>query len=297
MTPSLKALQALIALADHGSVRAAAESRGVTPAAISQQIHLLSRQLDALLVERNGPLLRLTPRALDYVAAIRPLLASLEDETASRFPVMPTRAVTITADTLVAGLWLTPRLKRFRETNPQISVRLLATNRRLDLELGEADLALRFDTDTLSNPEHAKLDRLTVVAVHSPKLTGNTSECPLIGYDFAPALWQDWYARNNWRGEPKRLLRHQVNDGYAAIDLAVAGEGMALTLAEASAAHEQSGRLVRAVSEATVEIGLVLVLPVKRPVRPAAEVLADYLTNRSEESLKMVTRAHRQQKM
>ena len=50
----LKALRALVAVADHGSFRAAAKSLGYTQSAISHQIAVLERALDAPLFTRPG---------------------------------------------------------------------------------------------------------------------------------------------------------------------------------------------------------------------------------------------------
>jgi DNA-binding transcriptional LysR family regulator len=50
----LKALRALVAVADHGSFRSAAQSLGYTQSAISHQIGMLERALDAALFTRPG---------------------------------------------------------------------------------------------------------------------------------------------------------------------------------------------------------------------------------------------------
>src|ERR1700748_320458 len=72
----LKALRALVAVADHGSFRAAARSLGYTQSAISHQVGTLERALEASLFTRPGGrgAVALTPAGdVAYVRARRVL--------------------------------------------------------------------------------------------------------------------------------------------------------------------------------------------------------------------------------
>ena len=55
------ALASLLAIAEHGSLSAAARARGLTQPSISRQIQDLERQLQVVLVERTSQGARLTP--------------------------------------------------------------------------------------------------------------------------------------------------------------------------------------------------------------------------------------------
>ncbi|MEU8776718.1 LysR substrate-binding domain-containing protein [Streptomyces sp. NPDC048606] len=65
-------------LAEHGKVTDVAALHRVTPSAVSQQLRALEAEAGAVLVEREGRGLRLTPAGAALAAACEPVLAALE---------------------------------------------------------------------------------------------------------------------------------------------------------------------------------------------------------------------------
>ncbi|MFD9574846.1 LysR substrate-binding domain-containing protein [Streptomyces sp. NPDC059982] len=65
-------------LAEHGRVTAVADLHRVTPSAVSQQLRALEAEAGAVLVEREGRGLRLTPAGTALAAACEPVLDALE---------------------------------------------------------------------------------------------------------------------------------------------------------------------------------------------------------------------------
>ncbi|GAA3805862.1 LysR family transcriptional regulator [Nocardioides panacisoli] len=75
----LAALAGLRAVAEHGSVGAAAEATGFTPSAVSQQVKRLERQLGVPLLERVGRGVMLTGQGRHLVDGGTQVLADLEE--------------------------------------------------------------------------------------------------------------------------------------------------------------------------------------------------------------------------
>src|SRR6185503_16530501 len=64
--PPMRAIQAFEAIARSGSVAAAADELGVSPGAISQQLHKIEADLNVRLFYREGRTLKLTSWGLAY---------------------------------------------------------------------------------------------------------------------------------------------------------------------------------------------------------------------------------------
>ena len=121
------ALASLIAIAEHGSLSAAARSRGLTQPSITRQIQDLERQLKAVLVERTPQGAHLTPAGEILAEGAREVLTSLA--------VLPERVRSLhgevsgkvrlgTVDSI--GIYvLPPLLSRFIQANPRIEVEVV----------------------------------------------------------------------------------------------------------------------------------------------------------------------------
>ena len=77
-TPTLRQLEYLVAIADHGSFHAAARACGVTQPGLSAQIQQLESQLDAKLLERGGRKVLPTPAGEAVLRHARAVLADVD---------------------------------------------------------------------------------------------------------------------------------------------------------------------------------------------------------------------------
>jgi DNA-binding transcriptional LysR family regulator len=130
-------LRSLVALADTGSVRAAAVQLYVTESAVSSAVTGLARELGVPLVERVGRGVRLTPAGEAYVTYARQIIGLLEQaRAAARGEGDPSRgrlrlaAVTTAADQLLPGL-----LAGFRAAWPEVELALEVGPRRVVWDL------------------------------------------------------------------------------------------------------------------------------------------------------------------
>ena len=138
----LKSLQALELAIRKGSLKAAAETLGITPAAVGQRIRSLEVYLgtDLLLRGRSG--LQPTPELESAMQDLRNGFAALEQVTET-LDFQRMSEIHIVADPDWAELWLAPRLPDFREKYPNI---LFCINGAGDvpLRLGSPDLRITY---------------------------------------------------------------------------------------------------------------------------------------------------------
>lgn len=157
----LVALRSLLALADHGSVVAAAQATGYTPSAVSQQIKRMERDLGVVLLDRVGRGVALTEAGRLLVEHGRGILRHLEaamsglqaDDGAVRGPVR------IAAfSTAVRGL-IAPLVADLLRTAPDVVPEVLERDPAEVVEMmvaGQADLGVvhNWVGVPLHRPEH-----------------------------------------------------------------------------------------------------------------------------------------------
>ncbi|MEM7269107.1 MAG: LysR family transcriptional regulator [Pseudomonadota bacterium] len=149
-------LRVFYAVAEAGSLTHAGESLHLSQSAVSRQIRGLEESIGATLFHRHARGLILTEQG--------ELLHGAARDMASRLQLASARIqdakegdhgnLKVTTSHGLGSLWLAPRLGRFFEEHPGISVELLLTEQQLDLPMREADVALR-----LREPEQADLIR------------------------------------------------------------------------------------------------------------------------------------------
>jgi DNA-binding transcriptional LysR family regulator len=121
----LRRLRTLRALADHGTLAAAADALHLTPSAVSQQLAALEREVGHPLLEPAGRSVRLTPAAhvlLEHAHALFAQLERLEGDLAGDEPRGELRVGGF--PTALAGL-VAPAARRLRATAPRLQLRVL----------------------------------------------------------------------------------------------------------------------------------------------------------------------------
>lgn len=138
-------IRTFLAVAERGSVSAAARSLGASQPTLSRQIRELERQTQLQLFERSPQGLALTDQGAALLDA-----ASKMGEAAERFSRLAGGLsealdgdVRISANELVGYYLLPPLIAAFRDRHPCVSVELVISNRASSLSKREADIALR----------------------------------------------------------------------------------------------------------------------------------------------------------
>jgi DNA-binding transcriptional LysR family regulator len=135
----------VLAVAEAGSLSAAARRLNTPPATASRKITELEEHLRAKLFDRSARRLTLTNSGVSYVAALKRILADLSeaDRAASGEYAAPTGELIITAPHALGRHYVIPILAEFLRAYPDIDVRLLLYDRLVGLPDEQVDLALR----------------------------------------------------------------------------------------------------------------------------------------------------------
>lgn len=214
--PTLNQLRTFLAVAENGSVRAAAEQLVVSQAAVSAVLATLQRSLRVRLLRPEGRGIGLTPAGVTYASYVRRAVGLLDEaERAAVAAADPEHgelrvaAVTTGAEQLMPAL-----LSRFRQRHPQVGVLLEAGNRdRVSglLDRRQVDLALG------GRPEPHRDVRVQAVRPHellvvsAPELAARAPQAGL------PA----WLARQTWLlREPGSGTRVATETLFAELDIA-----------------------------------------------------------------------------
>lgn len=234
--PSLSALKTFEAVARTGSLRAAAEALHITQSAVSHQLRRLEDSLSISLVVRQGRGMRLTPQGChlaeglcDGFARVDAAVdALLEDSTRERLRIgcLPS----------VAVRWLIPRLSRFRQRHPEISISFQYAG-ALPGELPtDIDVMITWqDAAPKISAERKRLFSGATWPVTSPHYLEQAGPCKTpsdllrheLLHDESYHPWQEWFRHFG-------LAPYSLNAGMLYQDFnllsaaAVAGQGVAL---------------------------------------------------------------------
>lgn len=138
-------LKAFLAVARGGSTLGAARALGVNQTTVARRIEGLESALSLKLFERGQSGSRLTEAGRDLMA---------EAEKVERSAIaLGNRAqahqrglagvIKLTCTEILANSTITPAIGEFRKQYPEVQIDLMITDRALDIEAGEADLAIR----------------------------------------------------------------------------------------------------------------------------------------------------------
>jgi DNA-binding transcriptional LysR family regulator len=143
--PALEDLAAFVLVAETGSFTAAAKRLRVPKSTISRRIARLESDLDAALVVRTSRRVTLSEAGQAYLDRVGPALRSIESASheAREDRERPRGHLRVTAPFDVATGWLAFVVPAFRAAHPEVTIEVIADDRRLDLVAEGIDLALR----------------------------------------------------------------------------------------------------------------------------------------------------------
>jgi LysR family transcriptional regulator, glycine cleavage system transcriptional activator len=141
---ALAALRGFDAAARHLSFTLAAAELSLTQSSISRQIAALERQIGRPLFERRTRALELTAAGERLFAVARQALLAIDRTVDEIRGDGGTPRVTVTTYASFASLWLVPRLPDFQRAHAGIDIRIDASDRMVDLETDDVDLAIRW---------------------------------------------------------------------------------------------------------------------------------------------------------
>lgn len=197
VTTHLKSLQALEMAIREGSLKAAAERLGITPAAVGQRIRSIEAYLgrDLLLRGRSG--LRPTHELEAALGDLRAAFAAL-DRVTETLDFQRSSEIHLVCDRDWTELWLMPRLPAFREAHPNV---LFCINGDGDvpMRLGAPDCRIERSADAGGEPLFTDLhvplcshDNLRRIADWDPVM--QMEGMPLLHIEGRAPGWPEWFA-------------------------------------------------------------------------------------------------------
>jgi LysR family transcriptional regulator, glycine cleavage system transcriptional activator len=234
--PPIPALMALEAIDRLGTASAAAEELSLTQGAISRALQTLEAQLGVPLLTRERQRLHLTPAARDYVAEVRKALNLLASASLT-LRANPTGGSLNLAILPAFGMhWLAPRLARFAQSHPEVTVNLSTRLKPFDFTGSNFDAAIhygRFDGGRQDWPgvDSLKLMDEEVIAVAAPGLpplakATDILALPMLQLESRPGDWGRWLAHH---GHPGQRPPGMMFDQFATLtQAAIHGMGVAL---------------------------------------------------------------------
>ena len=235
-------MRAFEAVARNLNFRAAAEEMALTQSAVSRQIQALEEEIGVALFLRHTRAVELTSAGSDLISAVVPALERLDNTVRNIRQSAGRKHVAITTWASFASMWLIPRLEDFQNLHPDIDIRIDTSDTIVDLEMSDADIALRYTTPGRVAPHGVRMFGEQLAPVASPWLLkgGKTlqSAADLARFtlieagdvrnrNFVILAWQRWFDRHKEpRLQPKRWL--YFNYAYQMVQAAIAGQGVVL---------------------------------------------------------------------
>jgi len=187
-------LQTFFAVAEHGTLSAAARALGGSQPTMGRHISTLEHAFDVRLFERSASGLNLTETGIELLEHGAGMAAAAE-----RFALIASGrseniagTVRITASDIVATFILPDILSALRQAEPEIDIELVATDRTENLLRREADIAVRMYRPTQNDVIARKVGDLAIgmYAAHCylgrrgrPSSVADLKNHDVVGYD------------------------------------------------------------------------------------------------------------------
>lgn len=287
--PPLDLLVAFEAAGRLSSFTAAAEQLNLTQAAVSRQIRLLEDELGQKLFIRSHRAVHLTEQGRKYLHTVTLALDHLANASRAVRRAPSGLGVTVAATHSVATLWLLPRIKNFQAENPDVDIKLIASDRDEECLADAVDISiLRGDGSWPGFYAERLLDE-EVFPICSPAYLAQSApiarpadliDTVLIHVEANHEEWMTWRV---WLTEmqvelPESHRQLLINTYPLSIQAAVDGLGVALGWRHLVDDHLASGQLVRPLADSvTTKDGYFVLTRKGRDLPAEADAFLDWV--------------------
>ena len=277
-------LKAFIEAAGRGSIKAAAESLGYTPSAISQLITALEKELNLTLFTRSQKGVTLTSEGEALAPLVRSYL-SREDEIyrmAGELNGVTTGRLTIATYPSVATTWLPEIVRSFKSDHPGIQISIMESIRSdifNHLEQNEADIAFLAYAEPMPYEWIPLAEENVVAAVPEGHRLASAASFPVKECE------KDDFILGSW-GKELEILEILERNGahpdikYTTYDtpatLAMVRMGLGISFVNELSAQYWNEHLVKLPLDPPQSITFGVALPDKEHVTAAAKRFLDY---------------------
>ena len=293
--PPLSGLVTFEAAARLLSFTLAGEELHVTQTAVSRQIRGLEESLGCPLFIRRHRSVKLTDTGEQLFQAVSMGLEHIASCVSEIRQSTPKTHLTVSSTIAFASLWLSPRLLAFKQLYPNLEVRILATDRDINLQAESVDLAFGCgDYDNQSGVKATFLFADEVFPVCSPAYLSKQGpidrpedllQHQLLHLDdehwrnisWEATDWPLWFKHQGVEGNlPKGGLR--MNNYPLLLQTAASGQGVALGWKHLVSDLLDQGLLVRPLKvSVNTHRGYYLVQSSQAPLSEEAKIFRDWI--------------------
>lgn len=271
----------LVSSVEEGSLSAAARKLSIPVATLTRNVNDLEALVGTKLLIRTTRKLALTDAGIEYVATAKRILEDvdeLERRAAGEFTT-PRGELVVTSPVQVARLRVLPVINQFLALYPEIRIRLVQSDRVIDLVDAHADVAIRVGRLRDSSMVATRVGALRVVTVASPAFLNkygwpetpeDLRDLPCVVFD-SPSL-SPWRYRSQDTGQSYTVSdvpRLLVSSPDAAVDAAIDGIGATFVLEHDVHEAVRAGKLNYILQAFEVEPIPVHVVYLSRTAMPA----------------------------
>jgi DNA-binding transcriptional LysR family regulator len=288
----LWAMQAFVAIAERGSITAAADSLNTSTPSLVRTLAALEHELGVRLLNRTTRRQQLTDEGMEYLERSRHILTQIleADAAVSARRTAPQGRLVVTAPALFGRLHVAPAATAFLARFPQVNIELLLLDRVVNLLEEGVDVAVRIahlpDSSLIAVP----VGEIRRVICASPAFLRRTG-IPREPQDLAsrPAVRLTTLGqRDEWEFQEagrRRMVAvagpFSCNQTDAAIDACLQGLGFGRFLSYQVQALVDAGKLKRVLQEFETEpLPVSLVYPHARLLSARVRVFVDWMSVR-----------------
>ena len=290
-------LRAFEAVARHLNFRAAAEEMALTQSAVSRQIQAIEEEVGASLFLRHTRAVELTSAGAQLLLAVQQALPRIDGAVRQIRQSAGRKSVSLTTFASFASMWMIPRLEAFQRDNPEIDIRIDASDVAVDLDVADVDIALRYGARENMPAGAQRLFGETLTPVASQWLIKSNPPirmpADIACFTVIEAgdahrthlewlTWRRWFESNGVaRAQPKRWL--YFNYAYQMVQAALTGQGIVLARSSLIAESLANGDLVEVLPQHRMDSPMAywLLVGPRNALRPEIKAFCDWLQDQA----------------
>lgn len=253
LLPSTSRLVAFAAVAETGSITAAAEALNLTQAAISRQLRELEDFIGQPLATRTPKGVVLTRAGQRLIADLPAALDQICDAVSDTMEIGKAPNVTVFCDHSLTPSWLNRKVLEFEREHPDINIQILSSNRSPETFIGQFDIAVLYGRPEGTTFDSKLIAPDRVFPVAAPSVIAQLPETPSLQSLLDFPLIDFAQKRRDWLHWLDFLKAHALAtpqapkltfDSYAiAIEAARLGQGILLGWELVLGQHLKDGTL------------------------------------------------------
>ena len=295
----LEAMSVIVAVTETGSLSAASRRLKSPVTTVSRKVAELEARLKAQLFQRTSRRMTLTDAGRSYIDACKRIIEQVDDaerEVSGEYR-LPKGEMAVTAPWGLGHTHLLPLAVEFLEAYPDISLRLVLTDRVVNTTEEDIDIAIRVGSLPDSSMVATRIGSIRIVVCASPsylkrrghpKQLGDLSEhhCITIDEHAAPLAWR--FVRGSRTKVAPINSRLCVNTSEAAVLAAIQGTGLARVMSYKMDSAKRAGKLAIVLEEFEPEpLPVHIVYAPRKPVPIKQRAFLNWMTPRLKARLAM----------